>query len=725
MEFILKNPFRILGIPVNSKERIVKKTIQNFEIILSIDQQPKAQETDFTFLGKIERTFENVKNAALEIEDPKSRINHSLFWFSNSTSIDVEAINELVIDDLDEAIYKWDSSILNGEINQDNFTSYKNLGVIYTYKAFMNGELDFSCLRKAITVFGKALNSDAFWNLYITNFNNPLITSSANRDLSLKYLFDKIFSILDKHQNNKFDGKFYSSLLNHRQIPTEIKNDIINNLILEKISKIEIELNKCNELCNTHKKNAYNYAIELKNIISEYTDFIKDLLGENDFRFQMISDKVSFEMLNCAILTFNNDIDERYTIGKVEKLLSYAEEYAFSDLAKKKVDENEKLFRKALESRSADAHFASFFENFEKFSNRLNQFHYHPYDIFCDFQLIYIETIKTIQEIGNVDVEIENMIINLSAGLFRSCAVKLANDYTDFGRAKDILEYASKYVTEKDLKERIILDLNTIRANLRNSSYSSDYKPNKFNDTKENKTTSSKVSKSSDKSVGIIIAVIVVIIILVAMVRSCSENKTPTSNDKINNYTTSSSSNTNKSTSPPPNTTDKQKVDSKISKDEDVTSLKETRLTTGSTPYNKYFKSIRSDNSSLCRITLKNETNDDALISLIQNSNDKTIRCVFIRTNEKYTIKNIPPGKYYIKTYTGYSWSNQKTFKDSRILGGFKYSGEFSTFSEVIDVVQYRKSNGISYFAGEWTLYTSPGFSIYHKSTNEDDFFNQ
>ena len=112
MDIIINNPFRILGLPANASEKYIKKNIDNFEAYLSIGQQPKPQETDFEFMGNLIRTISSLNETVRMIESPKDRINYSLFWFSKATEVDNEAFSSLNNNDIEEAIEKWESTIV-------------------------------------------------------------------------------------------------------------------------------------------------------------------------------------------------------------------------------------------------------------------------------------------------------------------------------------------------------------------------------------------------------------------------------------------------------------------------------------------------------------------------------------------------------------------------------------------------------------------------------------
>ncbi|MFZ4590651.1 MAG: hypothetical protein ACOYN6_06615 [Ignavibacteria bacterium] len=742
MYSILNNPFRILGLPVNSAEKLIKKNIQNFEVFLSIGQNPKQQETDFEFMGILNRNSQTLNETIRQIEAPKDRINYSLFWFSKVTETDIEAFLDLKNNDINEAIEKWESTIISNQINKNNFTSYKNLGLLYYYRAFNNGSVDLKSLRKSITLYGKSFNSTEFWELYITHFNNSILLNAGNQNDTLSYLFRTIFAEIQQKYNIEEDVEFVKTLINHKQIPGEFREEIVSSLVYDKIAKSEAAIEDCNRLCNINKSHSYNFGNDLYNNINADIHFIRNILGEKDYRFQMLSDKVANEFLDCAIMTFNNGFDERYTNTEVETLINYASEYAKGEITKKRVNENEVAFREAVRTSSNDGIISIYFEKLEESNKRLDNF-VDPYTVYLDFLIVLQDTLSKVGT--NIKVEYRTMILNLSATLFRNCAIFLANNQKDYQRSKEILQKSLEYAEEADLIKRIKEDLSVIMVNLisqqddSNSLFS--FRPRQSNEKNSEKNfnpskpyvpdnTSFFETNNAKALLWIIAAVLLIVIILVF---SFTENKSKTDSSKVNTSSTTSnnnksSSNQNNSSTSNSNKTTTTTTKEVTTKEEDVnlTDLKVTRLKTGATPYNSFFSSISSDKSSYCRLTLINETDEDALVSLVKNSNDKVTRCVYVRSNEKYTLKNVPPGKYYMKVYKGTGWSNEKSFKNNRIKGGFKYHEDFAKFSTTVSIDQYRTSKGVSYSNGDWTLYTKSTSSSYDfNSSSSNDFFNE
>ena len=475
MEIILNNPFRILGLPVNSSEKIIKKNIQNFEIYLSVGQQPKRQETDFIFMGNVNRNNSNLGDTIRRIEAPKDRINYSLFWFSKTTSTDEEAFASLNKNAVEEAIINWESSIIGNSINVNNFTSYKNLGILYFYKSFKIDKIDLVSLRKAISLFGILLYSDDFWQLYSSHLNNSLLTSAVNRYESISYFFETLFKELRKKYNYDKDVDFLKNLIDHEHIPSEFKEKIITRLIYNKISFIESKIDKCKHNCNLNNLYAHRQGENLKSFIDDDICFIKRLLGETDYRLIMISDKIANELINCAILTFHStsyknmrdqNIETLLNYAKdlaAEKLLNYAKDYAMGDLTKKRLQENLRILKKATSSKLNNSIVSEFSIELEHYKKRVWGSE-NPYTVYKEFFNVLKNTLSRIDQ--NPDPIYRNIVLNLSAPLFRNCARQLANYYKDYSRAIEILKECIQYVNDPELIRKYEEDIILISENI-------------------------------------------------------------------------------------------------------------------------------------------------------------------------------------------------------------------------------------------------------------------
>ena len=108
LSLIQNNPYRVLGIPILSSERELQKQITKSNRFAEVGKTVTC-DTDYPFIGKLERTLDSINLAAKSIEQPLNKVLYSTFWFLNGNHIDNLAMASLQKDDFDKAklIYLW------------------------------------------------------------------------------------------------------------------------------------------------------------------------------------------------------------------------------------------------------------------------------------------------------------------------------------------------------------------------------------------------------------------------------------------------------------------------------------------------------------------------------------------------------------------------------------------------------------------------------------------
>ena len=73
MDLVLRNPFRVLGLPVTASSREITKRVSDLEMFAELDKE-QSFSGDFADMGEIDRSAEAIKEAARRIELPEMRI---------------------------------------------------------------------------------------------------------------------------------------------------------------------------------------------------------------------------------------------------------------------------------------------------------------------------------------------------------------------------------------------------------------------------------------------------------------------------------------------------------------------------------------------------------------------------------------------------------------------------------------------------------------------------
>lgn len=63
MELVLRNPFRVLGLPVTASSREVAKRVSDLEIFAELGKKKKYP-GDLAEIGEIDRSLDSIKDAA-------------------------------------------------------------------------------------------------------------------------------------------------------------------------------------------------------------------------------------------------------------------------------------------------------------------------------------------------------------------------------------------------------------------------------------------------------------------------------------------------------------------------------------------------------------------------------------------------------------------------------------------------------------------------------------
>lgn len=150
------------------------------------------------------------------------------------------------------------------------------------------------------------------------------------------------------------------------------------------------------------------------------------------------------------------------------------------------------------------------------------------------------------------------------------------------------------------------------------------------------------------------------------------------------------------------------------------------KLANGTSPYDSFFgKGIYNYNSK-CWITFKNGNSTDAIVCLENASNGRTIRNEYIQAGTDYTMSNLPTGVYKVKAFYGNDWNPEKKLNGGLITGAFDTDFSFSLSDDSKDWINMtitKTREGISYSAGEITLYTVSNGNMNQRKINSDEFF--
>jgi len=230
-------------------------------------------------------------------------------------------------------------------VSSKNFSNIKNLSTLYLSLATNNGALQLEYFKKGIALaknFFTTENIEEYSKLiagerYIYNLEKTLHFYINDVIDSLRIYLDKSGGISTSQLINSFSN-----------FPVEAKQFLNNRFVAKQIKNIDKEI----EIAQTERKKSAATANDAgKKLVSNTKadiDYLKKVLGKNDFQYQIIGDKLSLAIVQCGIDAFNycktsnGEIDYPNAIKSEESYL-HEYEYAMQVAATKKAKERAKV----------------------------------------------------------------------------------------------------------------------------------------------------------------------------------------------------------------------------------------------------------------------------------------------------------------------------------------------------------------------------------------------
>lgn len=146
----------------------------------------------------------------------------------------------------------------------------------------------------------------------------------------------------------------------------------------------------------------------------------------------------------------------------------------------------------------------------------------------------------------------------------------------------------------------------------------------------------------------------------------------------------------------------------------------------GHSPYDSIFGKGVYNNSVSNYVEIDNQTNNDAVVLLVNAYTDQKIRNEYVRKNSNFKMTGIPDGVYYIRMMSGNKWDPY--LKLGTLVGGFRENRSISGNSDSKDWMRigetYADSEGRYYEGFSQTLHPVAGGDVQNESLSVDEFIN-
>jgi hypothetical protein len=231
-------------------------------------------------------------------------------------------------------------------VTERNYSCIKNLSILYLSLAIIENKFVSEYFIRGITIARYFFSSNYFEDYSkLTAGDKYLINKDKTFNFFLTEIIDSIKPFLDR-SDGITTGQFYKAFSG---FPPEAAQILNLRFVAKQIQSINNEIEISEKLRKKSAITATRTGIELIRKTKTDLIFLKEVLGESHFQFQIIADKLSLEIFQCGIDAFNvckdekGDVDYPKAIQSEELYLDsyeYAYQIAESENVRTKAKEN-------------------------------------------------------------------------------------------------------------------------------------------------------------------------------------------------------------------------------------------------------------------------------------------------------------------------------------------------------------------------------------------------
>ncbi len=496
------NAFRVLGLSSAASIQDIMQRVNEIKIKKSLGLHIN-YDFDFSWMGEIDRSEENVISSLQRLENPVNRLKEEIFWPWNDTDTDREAINYLIKGDRQSAHVLWKKLTISDHPDKNTTSAFLNQMVL-SHSSVIGKELtikyndsgaggDCKYCSKCKIVLGKELN-------YCIHCGSKL---------TLKGKETVINTVLsDSHWTNWRFAYHRISLIAAEDLFWKRIHEKAERINDPRLSSSRVDEMKEHFLCDIVNPNLRFIAQALFNKDYERTKRHASLLNGSS---------ISYDVLRKG---FNETLSSQVSLIKRHCETSHKEIAVFEKLPKKPIKQLIKIYAQ-LET---------------KVDEPIKQGNLVDFNCISDFGL-------TRDSLAGV---VKNMAIILNNLLIADKTIIGETRTSAFDKAHEMIKKANEYASTQYVKQRFAKDEEVIKNNIEMERLANNY----YQHSSSTQTTTSTTTKQKApqisrpsfnwKPIGWI--VFIVVMVIVANLPNDSKNKSVST-------TTSTSSTANPSTS--------------------------------------------------------------------------------------------------------------------------------------------------------------------------------
>jgi hypothetical protein len=331
---------------VNASAREKERQVRQLKQYLEAEQQPPQDGYSFPVFGKVNRTLEDVTDAASKLNLDSDKMNAALFWFWKDNEITDEVAFEALKDgDINAAWQIWDKLVVETEADGKRYwkeVTNKNCSAFHNWSIATILNNGNNSLQQAIYANLTFLESD-FWQKLKEQVTDNTC-KIAKKELQLMFLNSVA-------AEDKVNAPDLVKII--KDIDFSAKQDFLKSIAQKFIKNIIAQIESA---VKQRKESAINAAIAGENLYRQtQADLkqLKEIFDTADFSYSNVADKVANEILQCSIDFFNDCQDKELDNNYHEiamKLAKWAQDIAVGSMVKDRIKESLQTLKKNIDN---------------------------------------------------------------------------------------------------------------------------------------------------------------------------------------------------------------------------------------------------------------------------------------------------------------------------------------------------------------------------------------
>ena len=263
----------------------------------------------------------------------ENKVKYALFWFVDNNPIDSVALSNLNKGAIDKAKDIWQKATKGKEISVKNLSAFNNLSTLLILNNLDENKNDqlkksnesINDIRTAISLKNQLISSEFFneFSSIVCKKGGVLSALQAK-----EFYSETILSLLQTNYSNKDLLSVFEGL--DRNICETLNNSIVD----QPINKIKSAIKNANDQLEDDNSAGIKIGKQLiKNTLNDLKQ-VKEILGNDDYQFQSLSDKLANQIMQCGILCYNKTHDDYDYLSSYKYALSIAVDNATVNRAK-------------------------------------------------------------------------------------------------------------------------------------------------------------------------------------------------------------------------------------------------------------------------------------------------------------------------------------------------------------------------------------------------------